>query len=160
MINIEKIATLFSLPAHRVYKLLLDKGNSVTEKIMHKVDNDIFIQRFVYDKMGERKDYLDGKIFQPKSIVGMDLIPFDKEPRVYFLIDGHVVVYVGQTRAMADRIGTHTDTKEFDKVISFVVEGSELNMVEGVNIMAYNPHYNSVIWSKETYFNSVLSLTF
>lgn len=69
--------------------------------------------------------------------------PLDKTNTtgIYFLIKGGQVVYIGKTENGISRIFAHKD-KDFDSYSFFNVPISDLDWVESVNIIYYQPIYN------------------
>lgn len=67
---------------------------------------------------------------------------------IYFLCDNEQVVYVGQSANIAQRVKTHIDVKNFDRVYALPVVVSELNNVEAAFIKYLQPKYNAWIACK------------
>lgn len=84
------------------------------------------------------------------------LIPFDIGPKIYFLLNDGVIVYIGKTDSMSRRIADHLDVKIFNKVATFKINKTDLSMIEAVNIKHYAPHYNQDVWNDERYFNEIV----
>lgn len=64
-------------------------------------------------------------------------------PCVYFLIEGEMVVYVGQTRALAARLLQHTQGgKRWERVLFMPIPAAELLRVEAEWIAALQPPLN------------------
>jgi hypothetical protein len=61
---------------------------------------------------------------------------------VYFLCKGDDIVYVGQSKNVAARIGGHLAHKEFDRVFCLRVPLGDLDYVEGEFIRAIKPALN------------------
>ena len=61
---------------------------------------------------------------------------------VYFLCRDREVVYVGQSKVVAGRVGAHLGQKTFDFAFCMRVPESDLNYVEGQFISALQPEYN------------------
>ena len=74
--------------------------------------------------------------------IGSDSVPFGRGGRVYFLMLDGVVIYVGQTMHLTERITCHVnDGKVFDEVSSFEVD-EHLLIVEAFNIRHHQPELN------------------
>lgn len=63
---------------------------------------------------------------------------------IYFLCQGDVVVYVGQTHSGLYRPYSHHKGKEFDNVKIIPCKLNELDALEKHFIEKYKPHYNIV----------------
>lgn len=63
---------------------------------------------------------------------------------VYFLIKDSEIVYIGQSINIAARITSHKD-KEFDNVSYVTCKRSELDILESLYIIAYNPVLNGEV---------------
>lgn len=61
---------------------------------------------------------------------------------VYFLFQGDQIVYVGQTRSIAERIGQHIKTKAFDSFAWIEVPKDRLEAVERAYINSLRPPLN------------------
>lgn len=62
---------------------------------------------------------------------------------IYFLFKGKEVVYIGQTTAFFQRMGSHSSDKDFDEINWYSVEHDDLNLLEAALIRAFAPKYNS-----------------
>jgi hypothetical protein len=76
---------------------------------------------------------------------------------IYKLISAGEVVYVGQSRAkrsVEDRVISHRSglyKKNFDDYEYYRVDGESLNEVEAREIIKFNPKYNSILPSNDSY---------
>lgn len=80
-------------------------------------------------------------MFSESGCVKIDI---DNECFVYFLVRNNEVVYVGQTRNGVGRIRQHKD-KVFDSVYILNCNSDDLNDLEDMFIVKYNPEYNQVL---------------
>ena len=73
-----------------------------------------------------------------------EVFPIKKMRGVYLLWHNGVVVYVGQSENILQRIGTHLadPQKWFDGFSYAVVPDGSLNQLEADLIVAYDPHLN------------------
>lgn len=60
---------------------------------------------------------------------------------IYFLINGHTIVYVGQSKNVIRRIGQHND-KDFDRFAWVLCQPSDLDKLEVAYIAKFNPPLN------------------
>ena len=104
------------------------------------------------------------KYFNYSSLVFMTptenkqyMVPFDREPRVYFLMQGDYVSYVGQTMQLAGRIASHVQSKKFDSVAWIDTHDNDLDLVESFNISFYAPSGNISIPNKLDLFRMVVN---
>jgi hypothetical protein len=63
---------------------------------------------------------------------------------IYFLVHESVVVYVGQTKALGQRLVSHKKEKEFDRAFYLNVPAQVLSEVEAAFIRVLKPKYNAV----------------
>lgn len=101
--------------------------------------------------MGTKLEVLEN--YQP-------LYPPHRKPCVYFLLQGDLIVYVGQTIGfLADRIKDHLTDKQFNGLSWIVYEQEEepqyqagtLNYWESFWIAQYNPIYNKQMPANDHY---------
>ena len=118
---------------------------NVTEIVSNmRVDDPTLLETAaeIQEQLIERVEWFQGFIVEKPS--GGALIPFDRSPRVYFLMQGDYVAYVGQTVGLPGRINWHiNDGKEFDEVAYIDIERREdLLIIEGLNIIEHSPELN------------------
>ncbi len=157
---ISVIANEFSLSEHEVYKLLLRHGDKVGVKLLDAPEyGQVFTSREYYEAIVSSHNELSKEIVPLDQIKGQDVIPFKETPRVYFLLDDGVIVYIGQTHSIADRMGTHIREKKksFDSVHTVETSKTMMMTKEAVNIRAYQPKHNINGCSAEDYFFLVLN---
>jgi len=67
-----------------------------------------------------------------------------RKPGIYFLSAKAVVVYIGQSKCLMHRIGTHLleGLKDFDSVAWITCATHELNALERAHITIYRPRLN------------------
>lgn len=153
---LHKVAENFGISDPEATKIILGHGNVITKVLINSGE----IERFYYDDLVKT-----GMFFQTLIIPHEDVlqyayykVPFDKLPRVYFLLDENVVVYVGQTNEICGRINTHMRDKDFDRVATFIYK-ENLYMTEAMNILHYNPAYNGMSLNPYSYFSQVVKRT-
>jgi hypothetical protein len=72
-----------------------------------------------------------------------NMIPVVQEGTyIYFLFDNDVIVYIGQTKSILQRIGAHISFKSFNSVSIVEVAESEQDVLERLYIEEYKPKYN------------------
>lgn len=85
----------------------------------------------------------------PKELVntkGLTEIPMSLYPSgVYFLCDGPLLVYIGQSVNPMARIAQHRKDKEFTHAFLLPIPESELDKIEGALIRKLNPKYNNAV---------------
>ncbi len=74
---------------------------------------------------------------------------------IYHLKSNGVVVYVGQTKNIRNRIAQHlyNSDKEFDDIDFFEVDDELLNDAEAREIVHFKPKYNKLLPSSSLYIN-------
>ena len=149
--NLDKVLIFFDITLSEATKSF--KEMAVEECCFNDVPDDMFEEMMATHTTLQDMQIDHGTIMAVSS----DSIPFKKEPRLYFLIDGRTVVYIGQTMDLCARIGAHLRHKEFDKAATFIVDRREINDREDVNIMAYKPQYNKQIKTNHEYFRMVMA---
>lgn len=81
----------------------------------------------------------------PSGLIGVEqlyeLSPHD-QPVVYFLLRRGIIVYVGQSRCLTNRVRQHRDDKTFDRILYLNVPGSQMDEIERQYIEALRPEYN------------------
>jgi hypothetical protein len=121
-----------------------DTGHSVSEQLFRDLeDTDAWFQSLVVNLDTVRR-------------CARGDVPFDKEPRLYFLLDGGVIVYIGQTGNICSRIAQHLKGKVFDGVYTVPTSKEKSFIAEAVNILYHTPYYNKDVIRPEHYFNEVL----
>ena len=76
---------------------------------------------------------------------------------VYFLIKNDLIVYVGQTVNLMERVGTHVKgNKDFNYITYIEVPKRWLLRTESHYIMQFNPHYNISGINSITFLESIL----
>jgi excinuclease UvrABC nuclease subunit len=63
---------------------------------------------------------------------------------IYFLYNAKKIIYIGETKNLMSRIGTHSKTKVFDEVSYFICNGSDKQRksIEASLIRKYKPCLN------------------
>jgi hypothetical protein len=81
---------------------------------------------------------------------GLEQLPSETVSGIYFLWRGSQLIYVGQSRHIAQRVGQHIEEgrKPFDGMSFIRVEISHLNHVERLYIERFLPQYNRCAMSK------------
>ena len=92
----------------------------------------------------EQYMYYSGMIVKNPHETKTLTLPFNKRERVYFLLQGNYVCYVGQTMHLIDRVSQHVNDKDFDFVSYIDVAPREMMLIEAFNISYHNPEYNTV----------------
>ncbi len=65
------------------------------------------------------------------------------KPIIYFLFKGNVIVYIGKTNSLLQRIGCHTKDKDFDTARIIYVDKEDQDQLEQAFIKTYVPKYNN-----------------
>jgi hypothetical protein len=102
-------------------------------------------------------DFLSGNLSDISPVLSQtnfSLVPINEIVRksssygnvcgVYFLIKNSEIVYIGQSINIAARITSHKD-KDFDSVSYVTCKRSELDILESLYIIAYNPVLNGEV---------------
>jgi len=156
------IAESFGVTEHQAHKLLLAASNKNTNKIMHYANGIYFVSNEAHGEIMSVDRRLKDRIFDLEVAVNCKSksVPIMNGYAVYFLWDGNLLVYIGQTSNLLSRIGTHiNDGKVFDSASVFPVSKEEVMAVEAVNIMAYKPSYNKSVMNPEEYLSLVLRMS-
>ena len=157
MISITKIAKEFNLSEVDTHKILLSHSNRIGVQLMAESGGKLCVFENVFDEIKTSKNSLCESVIHIGKIdeAASNKIPFDLNPYLYFLLSGGVIVYIGMTHCIAQRVGTHLKTKEFDSISCFPIR-SGLSEVEAMNIHNYLPILNKDIMTSEMYFRLVL----
>jgi len=155
-IQLMAVAENFGISENDATKIILAHGNIIVKALI----NSGSIERHYYDDLVKTGIFFQSLVISYEKIIlyADKCIPFDKQPRLYFLIDGKVVVYVGQTNEICGRINTHMRDKAFNRVATFT-ERDNLYMTEAMNILHYNPSYNEMSLNPYSYFAQVVKRT-
>ena len=157
--KLDMLAKHLQICSRDVYNALLSYGNYKQQKVLDYIDEDLTIPESLYLDILTIDGYIRKWVFDEERIKNeaSKYIPFDTLPRVYFLFDDDVLVYIGQTMKISGRITQHTaEQKTFNKVASFRVGKSELDMIEMVNIRHYHPVYNETVVTPIEYLRHIL----
>ena len=157
-VKLDTLAKHLQISNRDVYDALLSYGDFTQQKVLHYLDEDLVMSESLYLDILDIDGYIQ-ECIKSEGIIknkAAKCIPFDTLPRVYFLLDGDIVVYVGQSMAIAGRISQHVTNKTFDKVATFKVIKSELDMVEMINIKYYYPIYNKDVITPCDYLRHIL----
>ena len=157
-IKLDTLAKNLQIANRDVYNALLEYGNRVQRKVLNYMDEDLTIPESLYLDILHIDGYIKGWVMDEARIQekASKYIPFDTLPRVYFLLDDTVLVYIGQSIKISGRITQHIEKKTFNRVASFKVSAGELDMIEMVNIRHYHPIYNKAIVSPIDYLKYIL----
>jgi hypothetical protein len=94
----------------------------------------------------ETAEFLRSKV--PDLIGGRRLHEVDPpapRPRIYFLVSGRRIVYVGKTWELHQRLRAHAVAgRDFDRVFYFCVKPEEMDEIERRLIVALSPRFNQV----------------
>lgn len=158
MIYLGEIAQKFNLTEHLVHKTLLNYSNSQSMQLMGHNSKGFFVAEEYFGSLNSIDISFKELIVKEQKIreYAKVLIPFDLKPRLYFLLDKDIIVYIGQTNIISSRISTHIENKIFDRVTTFEVNKTELYITEAINILHYSPLYNKDILNFESYFREII----
>ena len=164
--DINEIAKELNLSRINIRDELLKNGRKIRIKLLHGIHNndrmEAVISQIYYEEIMEAVEMLNMEVvdIDEATALSCNTVPFRLEPMIYFLFDGGVLVYIGQSINLCSRISQHVldGEKRFDKVAAFSVPKKDLNMVEDINIYKYKPIYNQRKWSQRDYFKNVLLL--
>jgi len=158
-IKLSSLAKDLGLTARDVYEALLSYGNLNQRKVLAYSGEDLVIPESLHAELLEINDHLQELIYSEVLIeeTASTQIPFDSMPRVYFLLDGKVIVYIGQSLSIAGRINKHSESKTFNRVATFKVTQDELSITEAMNINYYHPVYNIHTALTGQYIENILS---
>lgn len=159
MVKITEIAKQFNIDEEFVHKTILVHGNYITQKLLHHTRDGYLVSKNIQNEITETRDRLTNMIIEERDILRTadTCIPFAFSPRIYFLLQGDVIVYVGQSKILCGRIVQHIEGgKEFDLVSTFPIKQDILTITEFMNIMFYQPVYNKDVVIKERFFKEVL----
>lgn len=152
--NLNKISLTFGITTKRAHELILSYSNRSCLRIL---ETSTCLFEYAFDEIISTSK----RLLSDEYIMGLmkpeKTIPFDKAPRIYFLYDSDVLVYIGKTTNISDRISTHLKTKTFDGVYTTTVDRDLLGIVESLNIFYYKPKYNKDMFTDERFFEVVLS---
>lgn len=109
------------------------------------------------ERLLKEVDFLSGNLSDISPVLkqtNFSLVPISEIVRksssygnvcgVYFLIKNSEIVYIGQSINIAARITSHKD-KDFDSVSYVTCRRSELDILESLYIIAYNPVLNGEV---------------
>lgn len=111
-----------------VHKILLKQGNLMGCQLLGFFNGKFIIDEIYFNKLIATDILFKTFVFEKDAICAKasEKIPFDLEPRVYFLLEGGVVVYVGMSNSICARIATHVESKAFDKIATFKIKKADL----------------------------------
>jgi predicted GIY-YIG superfamily endonuclease len=134
-----------------IYKIFMDYGIFLGETIFEGAAGFETIETDLFDRVTENGQEIWDSAYKREAILrfATTTIPFDSSARIYFLLQGTKIVYIGQTEGIAQRIGAHCNDKQFNCVATFTVEAEHLDRVERVNIFRYRPKYNKELIGSE-----------
>jgi len=156
------IAEAFGVTEHQAHKLLLAASNKNINKIMHYANGIYFVSSEAHAEIMSVDRRLKDRVFDLEVAANCKSksVPIMSGHAVYFLWDGNLLVYIGQTSNLLWRLGNHiSDGKVFDSVSIFPVSKEDVTAVEAVNIMAYKPNYNKSVMNQEEYLALVLRVS-
>ena len=157
IVKLSEIAREFNLTEIEVHKAILRHSNEIKSVLMNHSDGDGYIVPIgVYSDLVEARDYFLGTIIDVDSLNHGTDITITRGSYVYFLFNGGVLVYIGQSKFLLKRITNHMDDKEFDSVGYIGVKAEDRIMVEAVNIREYKPKYNIQIIPDYEWFIGIL----
>lgn len=122
-------------------------------KLINEIDNLISerdkLKREVNFMLGDFSDISplikqEKFVLAPKSLIVEKATNYNNACGVYFLVKNGEIVYVGQSINIANRITAHRD-KDFDDVSFILCEPNNLNILETLYILAYQPKYNGFV---------------
>ena len=156
--KLDMLAKHLQIYSRDVYNALLSYGDYKQQKVLHYIDEDLTVPESLYSDILAIDGYIRKWVFDGERIKNKasKYIPFDTFPRVYFLFDDDVLVYIGQSMKISGRITQHVEQKTFNKVASFRVSGSELDMIKMINVRHYHPVYNKTVVTPIEYLRHIL----
>ncbi len=121
-IRLSKLAQRFGVDENVAYQVFMQYGLSEGQYLMGMDSNSaMVVPQYVVDELDDTDRYLSGLIYSEDDIFARATtdIPDDWKPRVYFLLDGHRIVYIGQSKNFKARVQTHFRDKVFKSVSAF-----------------------------------------
>ena len=158
--RISKIASRFNITEHIAHSVILAHGNEINAVLLSHSESGYAVPTTMFEELERAECDLKDLVVDEDSVLkaAIELVPFDLSPRIYFLVDEGRIVYIGQSCQIASRVMQHKKDKRFSHVFTFVVERLNLNLVENMNIYAYNPKYNLDMWGTDDYFKAILNV--
>ena len=159
MLKITEIAKQFEIVEGFVLKTILAHGNYITQKLLYHIESGYTVSKNIQREIKETRNRLEDMVIEESHILRTadTCVPFALSPRIYFLLQGNVIVYVGQSKTLCGRIIQHIESgKEFNLVSTFPIKQDILTITEFMNIMFYQPIYNKDLMTKENFFKEVL----
>ena len=103
---------------------------------------------------------LDDIIYEPNCIL------YDRSPYIYlFYNNNNIVIYVGHTQNIANRMSKHIEESPFWEEVSYIMCAETLNLnsladYERYYIQKYKPKYNKRSFKKPHYLPDMVALDF
>jgi hypothetical protein len=161
-VELDELAKRFDLPHLVTLDTVRNYGNTIRTKLLCEICGKTSIPMVMFEELIKIDNEFQGLALSSEEVFKQahTHIPFDSDPRVYFLIEDGEIVYIGQTCCICARIATHAGAvdgvKKFDKVTTISVKRELLKITETVNIRKYKPRLNRDIMSNENYLKEVL----
>ena len=157
-VKLSKLAEHFKVTKKEAHGAILRHGNAKGIKLLCDVGRATHIQEELFLDLLATDERLREMRFQEDLVVenAFPHIPFDTVPRIYFLLDGGGIVYVGKSHGLPTRIMSHMENKVFSLVSTFQVLAEDLDIIEAVNIRHYTPWYNIDVMPNRIYLKHVL----
>ena len=120
------------------------------------IDDDVndHIQTLYNDITAELVDY--DHVLSMKST----LVPINIECCIYFLMQGNIITYVGQSFSLLGRIQQHilNNVIPFDTVSYIAVDRHKINLYERMYIHSFAPKYNTTKYTVNQIIDCILKL--
>lgn len=128
--HITELAKQLRVNAKQLDKLLLARELTDYGIVLDEIAGDLISLR----------DFYEGMMVEP---VRGEVIPLSlrRVPVVYFLFDGEIITYVGQTFNLFSRLGQHS-SKEYNGFFAVRVERKDIDIMESLYICRYLPRDN------------------
>ncbi|MFZ1591972.1 MAG: GIY-YIG nuclease family protein [Chitinophagales bacterium] len=157
MRSIRELAKKFNCNPFELNKLLLKWEMPI--QTTFGVDDGL-ISEDLAEHIDEQTKYLSDKSKTHNDIISLKrngVVLDCKGTYVYFLIKNDLVVYVGQTVNLMERVGNHVKgSKDFNFITYIEVPKRWLLRTESHYIMQLNPHYNISGSNSIVFFESIL----
>jgi len=158
MKSITELSKLLDCNLYALSKIFVKNRITIYEQIEYGI-SDGFIADEIFDLIKEKVDkqissaFTIDQILENKSLS----VPINQGAYIYFLLVGDIVVYIGQSNQILDRIQQHINSdKKFDYVSIFLVDKKELDEIEQIHIYLFNPYLNKCKYDKISIIDTII----
>lgn len=144
-----------------IYKAILKYSNQIGIKMLHQINDDIIIPSDLYINILRVIEILKDSLVDYETIYQNKntSIPIKKSSYIYYLFDDNILLYIGQTTMLPQRISTHiSDGKKFDQVSVIETKRKDLLLTERFYIHRDNPKLNLQVMDDYEYLLQILPL--